>query len=65
MKVLGIVSQTDLPKSHDGSAALIIDHEIVCAIEQERLTRSHTAIGQGAVDAAQACLEQAGLPSWD
>ncbi|MEG4960645.1 MULTISPECIES: carbamoyltransferase C-terminal domain-containing protein [unclassified Microcoleus] len=61
MKVLGIVSQTDRPKSHDGSAALIIDREIVCAIEQERLTRSRYAIGQGAADAAQACLEQAGL----
>jgi len=61
MKVLGIVGRGDMPLSHDGSAALIIDNEIACAIEQERLTRSRYAMGQGCAAAAKACLDYAGL----
>ena len=61
MIILGIIGRIDNPLAHDGSAALIIDHEIVCALEQERLTRTRYAMGQGAPDAAQACLEQMGL----
>ena len=61
MKVIGIIGQNRSPLAHDGSAALIIDNEIVYALEQERLTRSRYAVGQGASDAAKSCLEQMGL----
>ena len=57
MKILGVIGQTDLPLGHDGSAALIIDNKLATAIEQERLTRSRYAMGQGAPDAIKACLE--------
>ena len=57
MKILGAIGQTNLPLGHDGSAALIIDGEVVVALEQERLTRSRYAMGQGAPDAIRACLE--------
>lgn len=65
MKILGIIGQTDLPLAHDGSAALIIDNEIVYALEQERVTRSRYAMGQGAADAAKVCLDSAGLQLLD
>lgn len=61
MKILGIIGQVHSPWAHDGSAALLIDNEIVVAIEQERLTRTRYAVGQGAADAVQMCLTQAGL----
>ena len=61
MKILGIIGSTDSPLAHDGSAALIEDNKIVFAIEQERLTRTRYAMGQGASDAARACLQYAGL----
>ena len=61
MKILGIIGRSDIPTAHDGSAALIIDNKIKFAIEQERLTRHRYAEGEGAADAAQACLEQARL----
>ena len=61
MKILGLMSRPNVPHSHDGSASLIIDNQIVCAIEQERLTRNRYAVEQGCADAAKMCLEQAGL----
>ena len=60
MKVLGIIGRTDNPLVHDGAAALIIDNKIVYAIEQERLSRSRYAMGQGAPDAIRACLQDTG-----
>ena len=61
MLILGVIGQTDWPLAHDGSAALIKDRDIVYAIEQERLTRRRYAMGQGAPDAARACLDQLGI----
>lgn len=61
MKVLGIIGRADVNWVHDGSAALIVDHEIVYALEQERLTRQRYAEGQGAVAATKAALDQGGL----
>lgn len=61
MKVLGIIGRADVNWIHDGSAALIVDNEIVYALEQERLTRQRYAEGQGAVAATKAALDQAGL----
>lgn len=61
MKILGVIGQTDLPLGHDGSAALLIDNKIAIAIEQERLTRSRYAMGQGSPNAAKLCLEHQGL----
>lgn len=65
VKILGVIGQTDIPLGHDGSAALIIDGEVVTAIEQERLTRSRYAMGQGAVEAAKLCLDSQGLTLTD
>jgi carbamoyltransferase len=61
MQILGIIGRIDSPRAQDGSAALIVDNQIVYALEQERLSRSRYAMGQGAPDAARACLEQTGL----
>jgi carbamoyltransferase len=61
MKILGIIGRIDSPRAQDGSAALIVDNKIVYALEQERLSRTRYAMGQGAPDAAKACLEQMGL----
>lgn len=61
MKVLGIIGRSDLNWVHDGSAALVVDNEIVYSLEQERLTRKRYAEGQGAVDVTKAALDQAGL----
>lgn len=60
MKVLGIIGRSDLNWVHDGSAALVVDNEIVYSLEQERLTRRRYAEGQGAVDVTKAALDQAG-----
>ncbi|MGK7958105.1 MAG: carbamoyltransferase [Crocosphaera sp.] len=61
MKILGVIGQTNIPLGHDGSAALIIDSDVIMAIEQERLTRSRYAMGQGAANAASLCLKRQGL----
>lgn len=44
--------------NHDSSAALIKNGEVVCFIEQERISRHKMAIGEPPVDAALACLQQ-------
>jgi carbamoyltransferase len=61
MKILGLASKPNRRFSHDGSAALIVDNKIVYAIEQERLSRNRYAMGEGARDAAKACLQHIGL----
>ena len=53
MKILGLIGRADVPECHDSSAALIIDGQIVCAIEQERLSRRRHAYGEGCQDAAE------------
>lgn len=58
---MGIIGRTDSPLAQDGAAALIVDNKVVFAIEQERLSRTRYALGQGAPDAAKACLAQTGL----
>lgn len=61
MKVLGLMGWPGANWSHDGSAAVIVDNQIACAIEQERITRQRYANAQGCADAAMACLNQVGL----
>jgi len=61
MKILGFIGRSDVPKSHDGSASLIVDRKIKFALEQERLTRQRYAEGQGCFDVTKACLDSAGL----
>jgi carbamoyltransferase len=46
---------------HDGSACLIEDGELVCAVEEERLIRSKRAWNKFPVQAAKWCLESRGL----
>lgn len=46
---------------HDGSACLIEDGELVCAVEEERLIRNKRAWGKFPVNAAKWCLESRGL----
>ncbi|MEM7411523.1 MAG: carbamoyltransferase C-terminal domain-containing protein [Myxococcota bacterium] len=50
---------------HDPSAALLVDGEVVAAVEQERLSRQKHASGEGCGDAARAVLAQAGLGPQD
>lgn len=57
--VLGVNSGT-----HDGSAALTIDDEIVCMVESERLVRNKHAFDHSPAHAINTCLRQAGL-GWD
>jgi len=46
---------------HDPAAALLVDGEVVAAVEQERLSRRKHAPNELPVDAARFCLEAAGL----
>ncbi len=47
--------------SHDASAALLVDGELVAAAEEERFIRDKHAKGKQAEQAARFCLEQAGI----
>lgn len=47
--------------SHDASAALLIDGELVAAAEEERFIRDKHAKGRQALHAARFCLQQAGI----
>ncbi|MFI6820242.1 carbamoyltransferase [Micromonospora sp. NPDC050187] len=72
MIVLGVNGQFDLPGRphishlppwffHDAAAAILVDGELVCAVEEERLTRiKHT--NTFPVHAVRACLDVAGVP---
>lgn len=65
MNILGFIGRSDALKAHDGSAALIVDGQIKFALEQERLTRTRYAEGQGCLDVTKACLKHAGLQLTD
>ncbi|GHO97477.1 nodulation protein NolNO [Reticulibacter mediterranei] len=56
MYILGINSA-----SHDGSAALLKDGQLLCMIEQERLSRKKRALNEWPTDAIISCLEWAGI----
>ena len=47
--------------SHDASAALLVDGELVAAAEEERFIRDKHAKGRQALNAARYCLQQAGI----
>ena len=47
--------------SHDPSAALLVDGELVAAVEEERLLRDKHAKGRQAELAARWCLQEAGI----
>lgn len=61
MKVLGI----SCPFWHDPSAALVIDGEVVAAVEQERFSRRKHAVRELPVEAVEYCLAEAGLRAQD
>ena len=61
MKILGVAC----PFWHDPSAALVIDGEVVAAVEQERFSRRKHAVRELPVDAVQYCLSEAGLRPQD
>ncbi len=61
MKVLGVAC----PFWHDPSAALVIDGEVVAAVEQERFSRRKHAVRELPVEAVQYCLAEAGLTPQD
>lgn len=50
---------------HDPAAALLVDGEVVAAIEQERLSRHKHAPNELPIEAARFCLEAAGLRATD
>ncbi len=47
--------------NHDPSAAILVDGEIVAAVEEERLIRDKHAKGKMPVEAARYCLRTAGI----
>ena len=47
--------------SHDASAALLVDGELVAAAEEERFIRDKHAKGRQALHAARFCLDKAGI----
>ena len=47
--------------SHDASAALLVDGELVAAAEEERFIRDKHAKGRQALHAARFCLQRAGI----
>ncbi|HEY0480652.1 MAG TPA: carbamoyltransferase N-terminal domain-containing protein, partial [Kofleriaceae bacterium] len=49
---------------HDAAAALVVDGAIVCAIQEERLSRIKND-ARLPIDAARACLAHAGLVAGD
>jgi carbamoyltransferase len=48
-------------KSHDSSATLVIDGEIVAAIEEERISRRKSSVGYPASNAIRECLKIANI----
>ena len=61
MVILGICGAL----THDPSAALIIDGNVVAAADEERFTRKKHAEGQLPINAIRFCLETAGLKPED
>lgn len=60
MYILGLMGRSG-GDSHDGSAAVLRDGKVVAAVEQERLSRNKHAPGEAPDEAAQACLDAAGV----
>jgi len=60
MNILGIAA----PFSHDASAALLVDGEVVAAVEEERFTRNKHE-GNAPVNAINYCLQVANLKPSD
>ncbi|MCA8959399.1 MAG: carbamoyltransferase [Planctomycetes bacterium] len=57
MKILGLGS----PFLHDPAAALVVDGEIIAAVEEERFSRNKHATRELPIGAARYCLEMAGI----
>ena len=57
MNILGISGAF----GHDAAAALIVDDELRCFVEEERLLRDKRAVGRYPINASRWCLEAAGL----
>ncbi len=62
MKILGIGAPFFL---HDPASALIIDGEVVAAVEEERFNRKKHAIGCLSVESTKFCLKKAGIKPSD
>ncbi len=61
MVVLGLVGRPDVSGCHDAAACLVIDGQVVGALEQERISRRRHAKGEGPEDAVRALLNAHGL----
>ena len=61
MIVLGLIGRPDSKWCHDATAALIVDGTVVSALEQERISCRRYAQGEGAQDAVEVLLADAGL----
>ena len=60
MRVLGVN-----PGFHDGSAAIVVDGELVAFYELERVTRKKRALGLPPGRAIEACLQETGMALGD
>jgi len=60
MKILGVTGPI-----HDTSAALIVDGEVVAAVEEERFTRQKHAYKTPPINAVNYCLRTAGIQADD
>jgi carbamoyltransferase len=56
MIVLGLIGRPDVPGCHDSAACLVIDGEVVGALEQERVSRRRYAPGEGPEGAIRTLL---------
>lgn len=61
MNILGLGGAV----GHDPATALIIDGELIAAVEEERLIRDKHAKGKTGIEATKFCLKQAGLKPSD
>ena len=64
MKILGIHGGTTV-QQHDAGAALLINGQLICCVEEERLFRQKSATGLLPVLAIEACLREASLKIQD
>jgi len=62
--ILGVIGRLHDRGGHDAAAAIVENGKIIAAIEQERLSRTKHAPGEGATEAILACLTQANLTLW-
>ncbi|KAB7627334.1 carbamoyltransferase [Alkalilimnicola sp. S0819] len=61
MNILGISGAV----SHDASAAILVDGQVIAAAEEERFIRDKHAKGRFPLEAARYCLREAGLSAAD